>query len=41
MAKTKIVMSARTKKVTHNPGSKHIMKAKGGKRGHKKMTVKC
>lgn len=41
--KTKIVMSARTKKVTHSPASKHIMKVKGrgGKRSAKKMTVKC
>lgn len=41
--KTKIVMSARTKKITHSPASKHIMEAKsrGGKRSAKKVMVKC
>ena len=41
--KTKIVMSARTKKISHSPASKHIMKVKGGrgKRGAKKMCVKA
>lgn len=41
--KTKIVMSARTKKITHSPASKHLMekKAKGSKRVAKKVMVKC
>jgi len=41
--KTKIVMSARTKKITHSPASKHIMehKGRGGKRSAKKVMVKC
>lgn len=40
--KTKIVMSAMTKKGTHNPGSKHVMmKGKGGKSRAKKVMVKC
>lgn len=39
--KTKIIMSARTKKVSHNPASKHVVKkGKGGKRKAHKMTVK-
>ena len=42
MAKTKIVMSARTKKVTHSPASKQVMKkGKGGKNRAKKLSVKC
>jgi hypothetical protein len=43
MAKTKLVMSARTKKVTHSPASKHIVekKGRGGKRSAKKVMVKC
>lgn len=40
--KTKIVMSARTKKVSHSPASRHIMqKSKGGKSRAKKVMVKC
>lgn len=42
MAKTKIVMSARTKKVSHNPASKHVVrKGRGGKSRAKKVMVKC
>ena len=42
MSKTKIVMSARTKKVSHNPASRHVMKkARGGKSRAKKMCVKA
>lgn len=40
--KTKIVMSARTKKITHNPSSKHVAaKGRGGKSRAKKVMVKC
>lgn len=40
--KTKIVMSASTKKISHHPASKHVaMKSKGGKSRAKKVTVKC
>jgi hypothetical protein len=42
MAKTKIVMSARTKKISHSPASRHLAKrTKGGKSRAKKVMVKC
>lgn len=40
--KTKLVMSATTKKMTHNPSSKHIMKkGRGAKSKAKRVMVKC
>lgn len=41
--KTKIVMSASTRKIAHHPSSKHVaMKnVKGSKRMAKKVMVKC
>lgn len=40
--KTKLVMSARTEKMSHNPSSKHIMKkGRGNKAKAKKVMVKC
>lgn len=40
--KTKIVMSASTKKMSHHPSSRHVMqKGKGGKSRAKKVMVKC
>ncbi len=40
--KTKLVMSASTKKMTHNPSSKHVMqKGKGSKSKAKRVMVKC
>lgn len=42
MAKTKIIMSARTAKHSHHPSSRHVAeKVTGGKKRNKKMTVKC
>jgi hypothetical protein len=39
--KTKIVMSASTKKISHHPSSRHVAyKGKGRKRMAKKVTVK-
>lgn len=40
--KTKLVMSASTKKIAHHPSSKHVAaKGRGGKRATKKVMVKC
>lgn len=41
--KTKIVMSASTKKIAHHPSSKHVAskKMKGSKSRAKKVMVKC
>jgi len=40
--KTKIVMSASTKKIAHHPSSRHVMqKSKGSKSRAKKVMVKC
>jgi hypothetical protein len=40
--KTKLVMSASTKKIAHHPSSKHVVEKGGkrGKRGSKKVMVK-
>jgi hypothetical protein len=40
--KTKLVMSASTKKISHHPSSKHVVeKGSGGKSRAKKVMVKC
>lgn len=40
--KTKIVMSANTKTMKHNPSSKHVMKkGRGAKSKAKRVQVKC
>lgn len=40
--KTKIVMSASTKKINHHPSSRHVAsKGKGGKVKARKIQVKC
>lgn len=40
--KTKLVMSASTKKIAHHPSSKHVaMKGRGKKSMAKKVMVKC
>ena len=40
--KTKIVMSASTKKISHHPSSRHVAsKGRGGKSRAKKVMVKC
>lgn len=40
--KTKLVMSARTTKSSHNPSSKHVVKkGRGAKSKAKRVMVKC
>ena len=40
--KTKLVMSASTKKISHHPSSKHVArKGRKGKASTKKVMVKC
>jgi hypothetical protein len=40
--KTKLVMSAMTRKISHHPASKHVAKkGRGGKSMAKKVMVKC
>lgn len=40
--KTKLVMSASTRKIAHHPSSRHVaQKFKGGKSRAKKVMVKC
>lgn len=39
--KTKLVMSASTRKIAHHPSSKHVAMKGKGKRATKKVLVKC